>query len=201
MDALIRKAKDGDQIAVEALLRRYAPDVTRIAQRFVGPSADLEDVVQEALFQVARSVRGFEGHSKFSTWLYRVVANVSRMHLRHKASRPMLELAEPSQIARSAGTTRNPEQWSQRADDVRALYRSLDALSEKKRTVLVLHDLEGVAAEEIARIVDAPLLTVRTRLFYARKELYAALAGNPELAHLDLGSPTFKPDSDGGQHA
>jgi RNA polymerase sigma-70 factor (ECF subfamily) len=60
--------------------------------------------------------------------------------------------------------------------------------------VLVLHDIEGVPAAEIARIVDVPLLTVRTRLFYARKELYAALARDPELAHLDAAMR----DLDGG---
>jgi RNA polymerase sigma-70 factor (ECF subfamily) len=51
--------------------------------------------------------------------------------------------------------------------------------------VLVLHDLEGLPAAEIAEVLEIPLLTVRTRLFYARKELYAALAAQPELAHLD----------------
>jgi RNA polymerase sigma-70 factor (ECF subfamily) len=185
MDALIQRAKDGDARALEEVLRRYAPDVARIAHRMLGPSADLDDVVQEALFQVARSLHGFQGHSKFSTWLYRVVSNVARMHLRAKASRPVLDLAEPNQLARSAATDATPEAEAERSDDVRALYRCLDGLSEKKRTVLVLHDIEGVPAAEIARIVEVPLLTVRTRLFYARKELYAALARDPELAHLD----------------
>jgi RNA polymerase sigma-70 factor (ECF subfamily) len=185
MDALIQRAKDGDARALEEVLRRYAPDVARIAHRMLGPSGDLDDVVQEALFQVARSLHGFQGHSKFSTWLYRVVSNVARMHLRAKASRPVLDFAEPNQLARSAASDATPEAEAERSDDVRALYRCLDGLSEKKRTVLVLHDLEGVPAAEIARIVEVPLLTVRTRLFYARKELYAALARDPELAHLD----------------
>jgi RNA polymerase sigma-70 factor (ECF subfamily) len=65
-----------------------------------------------------------------------------------------------------------------------ALYRHLSALSDKKRTVLVLHDLAGLSAAEIAEIVEAPVLTVRTRLFYARKELYALLASDPALSEL-----------------
>lgn len=185
MDALIRRAKEGDAGALERVLKRYAPDVTRIAHRMLGPTADLDDVVQEALFQVARSLPGFQGTAQFSTWLYRVVSNVARMHLRSKASRVVLDFAEPMQLARSAADAESPEQHAERSDDIRALYRCLDRLSEKKRTVLVLHDLEGVPAAEIARIVEIPLLTVRTRLFYARKELYAALAREPELAHLD----------------
>jgi RNA polymerase sigma-70 factor (ECF subfamily) len=185
MDALIQRAKDGDARALEAVLKHYSPDVARIAHRMLGPIADLDDVVQEALFQVARSLPSFQGHSKFSTWLYRVVANVARMYLRAKASRPLLDFAEPVQLARSAVSEVSPEREAERSDDVRALYRCLDALSEKKRTVLVLHDIEGMPALEIARIVEVPLLTVRTRLFYARKELYAALARDPDLAHLD----------------
>jgi len=185
MDALIQRAKDGDAQALESVLKRYAPDVARIAHRMLGPTADLDDVVQEALFQVARSLHGFQGTSQFSTWLYRVVANVSRMHIRSKASRPVLDFAEPTQLARRPASQASPEQLAERGQDVRALYRCIDKLSEKKRTVLVLHDLEGVPAVEIARIVEVPILTVRTRLFYARRELYAALARDPDLAHLD----------------
>ena len=185
MDALIKRAQAGDAAALEALLKRHAPDVTRIAHRLLGPSADLEDVVQEALFQVARALPRFEQRSKLSTWLYRVVANVVRMHLRHKAARPALELTEPSQIEQRVAVSATPEQRAQQSDDVRALYACLDTLSEKKRSVLVLHDLEGLAAAEIAEVLEIPLLTVRTRLFYARKELYAALAAQPELSHLD----------------
>jgi RNA polymerase sigma-70 factor (ECF subfamily) len=185
MDALIRRAQAGDASALEALLKQNAPDVTRIAHRLLGPSADLEDVVQEALFQVARSLPRFEQRSKLSTWLYRVVANVVRMHVRHKAARPALELTEPSQIDQRVAASATPEQHAQQNDDVRALYRSLDALSDKKRSVIVLHDLEGLPAQEIAEVLEIPLLTVRTRLFYARKELYAALAAEPELSHLD----------------
>jgi RNA polymerase sigma-70 factor (ECF subfamily) len=109
MDALIQRAKDGDTQALEAVLKRHAPDVARIAHRMLGPSADLDDVVQEALFQVARSLRSFQGHSKFSTWLYRVVANVARMHLRAKASRPQLDFAEPTQLARNVSHDASPE--------------------------------------------------------------------------------------------
>jgi RNA polymerase sigma-70 factor (ECF subfamily) len=185
LDALIKRAQAGDAAALEALLKRHAPDVTRIAHRLLGPSADLEDVVQEALFQIARALPRFEQRSKLSTWLYRVVANVVRMHLRHKAARPALELTEPSQIDQRVVLSATPEQHAQQSEDLRALYRRLDALSEKKRSVLVLHDLEGLPAAEIAEVLEIPLLTVRTRLFYARKELYAALAAEPELAHLD----------------
>ncbi len=77
-----------------------------------------------------------------------------------------------------------------------ALDRLLSQLSDKKREALVLHDFEGLPAEEIAKIVNAPVMTVRTRVFYARRELYAALAQEPALSGLRAGSA---PDNDQGE--
>jgi RNA polymerase sigma factor (sigma-70 family) len=73
----------------------------------------------------------------------------------------------------------------------RAFLRLLDKLGDKKRTVFVLHELEGVPPQEIAEIVGAPVLTVRTRLFYARRELEAMIAQEPALAALNV---TFTKD-------
>jgi RNA polymerase sigma-70 factor (ECF subfamily) len=72
------------------------------------------------------------------------------------------------------------EQVDQRAR-IKALYRLLEQISEKKREVIVLHDFEGMPAKEIADTLGIPVLTVRTRLFYARKELYSAMASDPSL--------------------
>jgi RNA polymerase sigma-70 factor (ECF subfamily) len=79
---------------------------------------------------------------------------------------------------------------------VAAFERLLDRLSEKKRTVFVLHELEGISPSEIARIVGAPVLTVRTRLFYARRELAQMLEEEPTLAPLlrDLAAQETEPD-------
>ena len=77
-----------------------------------------------------------------------------------------------------------PDVDFERGERIRAVYRLLEGLSEKKRSVLVLHDFEGMSAKDIAESVGAPILTVRTRLFYARKELYAAIASEPALAGL-----------------
>jgi RNA polymerase sigma-70 factor (ECF subfamily) len=82
IDPLIRRAQRGEPRALREVLERHREDVARVAFRVLGPSADLEDVVQEALVQIYRSLPSYAGHSKFTTWLYRVVTNVARMHLR-----------------------------------------------------------------------------------------------------------------------
>jgi RNA polymerase sigma-70 factor (ECF subfamily) len=184
LDPLIAAAQRGEPRALRGLFERYRSDVSRIAYRVLGPSADLEDVVQEAFVQIYRSLPSYRGSAKFSTWLYRVVTNVARMHVRHERVRPRLGGAPEGMLEARPDEAQRPDEQAARNTRLRALYRHLDALSEKKRTVLVLHDLEGVAAAEVAEIVDAPVLTVRTRLFYARKELYAALAADPDLADL-----------------
>jgi len=164
----------------------------------LGPSPDLEDVVQEALVQLFRSLPSYQGQSKFTTWLYRVVANVARMHLRKQRSRPVLRSATQEAIDRAPSSRSQPDDEAQRNQTLRDLYVHLDLLSDKKRTVLVLHDFEGLDAAEIARIVDAPVLTVRTRLFYARKQLYAALAKDPSLRELAQALPKHDEDDDDG---
>jgi RNA polymerase sigma-70 factor, ECF subfamily len=184
LDPLIAAAQRGEPRALRGLFERYRNDVLRIAFRVLGPSPDVEDVAQEAFVQIYRSLPSYRGSAKFSTWLYRVVTNVARMHLRHERSRPRLGGAPDGLLEARPDGGQQPDEAVARNARLRALYRHLDALSEKKRTVLVLHDLDGVAAAEVAQIVEAPVLTVRTRLFYARKELYAALANDPELSEL-----------------
>lgn len=186
LEELISQAQQGDRRALNALLQRYQQDVTRIAFRLLGPDADLEDVVQEAFVQLFRSIRSFKGQSKFSTWLYRVVSNVAKMHLRARRVRPRLAAIEAQERPRIHPEQLAPDDDADRCERVRAFYARLAELGEKKRTVLILHDLEGLSPAEIADIVEAPVMTVRTRLFYARKALYAALADDPHFEGLRL---------------
>jgi RNA polymerase sigma-70 factor (ECF subfamily) len=144
-----------------------------------GRPADLEDIVQEVFLQVYRSIKDFRGQSRFSTWLYRVTVNVVLMQRRAARSRPVLH--EAADDAFGADLRDLPDDQVARARRVSAFYRLLDRLSDKKRAVFVLHELEGMAPSEIAKVVSAPVLTVRTRLFYARRELLALLREEPSL--------------------
>ena len=179
--ALIARAREGDTRAFQELFRRHQAKVARIVYRMIGPSPDVEDVVQDVFLNVYRSLHSFRGDAKFSTWLYRLATNVTRMHLRRGRSRPRFSDVEVPETRRDGKPPETPDVQVERAERVRALYRLLDGLSEKKREVIVLHDLEGVPAKQIAKALEIPVLTVRTRLFYARKDLYAALAAEPSL--------------------
>jgi RNA polymerase sigma-70 factor (ECF subfamily) len=180
--ALIERALGGDAGAFREIFVQHRGDVARLVYRMLGPSPDVDDVVQDVFLHVYRSLGSFRGEARFSTWLYRLTVNVTRMHLRRARSRPRFSDVEVPELPDEDVRDDGPDAQVERADRVRTLYRLLEGLSDKKREVLVLHDFEGVAAKDIADLLSVPVLTVRTRLFYARKELYAAMAGEPSLA-------------------
>lgn len=189
-DNLVERAGAGDIGAFRALYARHRGDVARLVHRMMGPAPDAEDVLQEVFFQVHKSLKDFRGQSKFTTWLHRVTVNVVLMHRRSAKSRPVLSEELPSDVSADHRSLLPDEEVDRRLR-TRAFLRLLDKLGDRKRTVFVLHELEGVSPQEIAEIVGAPVLTVRTRLFYARRELEAMIAQEPALAALNV---TFTKD-------
>lgn len=181
-DQVLERARSGDAAAFQRLFREHRENVARLVYRMMGSSPDQEDVIQEVFLQVHRSLKDFRGQSRFSTWLYRVTVNVVLMYRRAQRSRPVL--VEEVAAAPPVDVRVSPDEQAARRARVDAFRRLLDRLSEKKRTVFVLHELEGMAPTEISKVVDAPVLTVRTRLFYARRELEALLQEEPSLAPL-----------------
>jgi RNA polymerase sigma-70 factor (ECF subfamily) len=182
-DVVIARAAAGDKNAFKALYEGHRHDVARLVYRMLGARSDLEDVIQEVFFQVYRSLKDFRGQSKFSTWLHRVTVNVVLMHRRAARSRPVYTEEAPADLTPNNDTVL-PDEDADRRERVRAFGRLLGRLADKKRIVFVLHELEGIAPSEIAKIVECPVLTVRTRLFYARREIEAMLAEEPALANL-----------------
>lgn len=182
LSELIERSKAGDGIAFRELFREHRADVARLVQRMSGRSkaADLEDLVQEVFLQVYRSIKDFRGQSRFSTWLYRVTVNVVLMQRRAARSRPVFQDNADGEVL-STDDRELPDDQVARGRRVSAFYRLLDRLSDKKRAVFVLHELEGLSPSEVAKVVSAPVLTVRTRLFYARRELLAMLRDEPAL--------------------
>lgn len=190
-EALVRRAAAGEPTAFRALFERHRSDVARLVWRMLNAPSDLDDVVQEVFVQVFRSLKDFRGQAKFSTWLHRVTVNVVLMHRRSARSRPVLTEEAPSDLVADAGQTL-PDEDAERRERMRAFQRLLARLADKKRVVFVLHELEGMSPAEIAEIVGAPVLTVRTRLFYARREIEEMLHEEPSLASL---TATFKKEA------
>ena len=184
VDALVKASQQGDRAAFAKLFRRHRGDVARLVYRMLGPTADAEDVVQEVFLQVHRSLGEFRGQAKFTTWLHRVAVNVVLMTRRAAKSRPALHHEREPEADHEPDHGPLPDEDAVRSQRIEAFRRLLDRLAEKKRAVFILHEIEGRSPAEIAELVDAPVLTVRTRLFYARRELDAMMRDEPALAQL-----------------
>ena len=131
-------------------------------------------MVQQTLLEAHAGLGRFRGDAKLSTWIYRICVNVALGRLRARARKPPPVQAEAT--LEEAAVEATPETLLTKREDVARLYKILDALTPKKRVVLVLHEIQGLDIKQIAEIVGAPLVTVRTRLHYARQEFYRLIA-------------------------
>lgn len=179
-DTLVERCAEGDARAFEQLYHEYRGMVSRLVRNVAGQRNDLEDIVQEVFLQVHKSIASFQGTSKFTTWLYRLTVNVSLQYVKARKHRTVPYL--PIESRRDLSTDEpSPERQVWGSERWEILMGLLETLSEKKRIVFVLHEIQGIEAKEIGAILGIPTLTVRTRLFYARKAIYDRLARNPEL--------------------
>jgi RNA polymerase sigma-70 factor (ECF subfamily) len=176
-DDLLARCKAGQPEAFRELYRRHSRQVSS-QLAFLVPRSDLEDTLQDVFIEVFRSLKKFEGRSAFTTWLYRLTVHVA-MKSRRKQVRSRLDVVE--ELPETADQSAGPDDTTLAAERRARVEQLLEKLSPKKRTVLVLHDLRGMEASRIAEVLDTNILTVRTRLFYARRELEQLAQGDPAL--------------------
>lgn len=169
----MKAAADGDQAAFESLVRTHSGAVYAHALRFFGEPQAAEDVLQEVLIKMYRSLAGFDGRAALSTWLYRVTRNVCLDMLRSGARRPTP--VDPFDVALTA------------SDDTEAaavtqvwLERAIQALPPEDRDALNAVTLFGLTYAEAADVLGIPEGTVKSRVFRARRTLattYGARGG------------------------
>lgn len=176
---VVARARAGDDAAFHELYVQYRRRVAAQLSHLVAPG-DVEDALQESFVEVFRSISRFEGRSSFDTWLYRIVLRVATRS-RKKLARALGEARfdEPPERADPSDGPLENALTSERGSRTEAL---LGQLSPKKRTVLVLHDLRGMEAAQIALLLGSNILTVRTRLFYARREFEKLASEDPSLS-------------------
>jgi len=166
---LIVLCQQGERSAQADFYRRYRQEVARTVHKVLGPDADLEDVVQDVFVEVFRSIEKFKGEAKITTWLYRVCVNVALQKIRRQQRRPEGHAAPEDDVPHHETPLRELE----RRESARLVYDILETIAPKKRVVFILHEIVGLEAKEIGEVVGSNVLTVRTRLHYARKEFYA----------------------------
>jgi RNA polymerase sigma-70 factor (ECF subfamily) len=176
--ALIERARSGDARAFEDLARREERALYRHAARIVGPGADAEDVVQDALLSAWRSIRSFEGTS-FRAWLFRIVTNRALDRMRARKRRPELPLepAEDEDLTWAEPASPGPELADVAAsrEALAAVEEALRLVPDEQRAALLLRDVEGFAYDEIALMTGVEIGTVKSRIHRARLSVRNAL--------------------------
>ena len=141
----------------------------RVVARLAGRDADVDDLVQEVFTIAGQKLEEFEGRAKETTWLYRIAANIVSADRRKRKRQHLLSLRWLRPAAEDE-VVEGPDRDAEKQDAHGLVREVLAELSEKKRNVFILFELEGLSGQEVAEIVGCPLDTMWTRLFHARRE-------------------------------
>ena len=176
---LVQLAAKGDEQAFEQLVKLYEKRVYTMALRLVGNPDDAYDVAQEAFIRVYRSLKGFKGEAKFSTWIYRIVSNLC-IDLNRRSRRirqvPLEQSDDDESFEISIPDERyDPVREFDRSEISLAIEKALSTLSYEHREIFILRELNGLSYAEIADIMLIEEGTVKSRLFRAREKLRSAL--------------------------
>ncbi|MBW7472755.1 RNA polymerase sigma factor RpoE [Marinobacter sp. F4218] len=169
---LVRKVRNGDRAAFDLLVVKYQSRVASIISRYVYDSQEVMDLTQEAFVKAYRALDRFRGDSAFYTWLYRIAVNTAKNYLESRGRRPQgsADVVEAENFD-DGGRLRDvasPERLLQREELQKALSEAITQLPEELRSAFLLREYDGLSYEDIARILDCPIGTVRSRIFRAR---------------------------------
>jgi RNA polymerase sigma-70 factor (ECF subfamily) len=181
--SLVARLRAGDDKAFEELVRAYGGRMLSVARRLLRDPDDAQDAVQDAFLSAVRSLEKFEGSSRLSTWLHRIVVNAALMKLRTRRRKPETSIEDLLPHFLEDGHQANPAvAWKLPADQAvervqlgQLVRRSIDKLPETYRTVLVLRDVEDLDTVETAEFLGIAPNAVKTRLHRARQALRTLL--------------------------
>lgn len=180
-DELVRLCQNGDVSAFEQLFNRHRKRVFNLVYRMMGNEEDAFDLTQEIFVRVYTKIHDFGFKSAFSTWLYRLALNMCTDELRKRA-RDMSTPVEPDSptISQQVYNT-NPEKQLMAKEYEKQIWKAINSLKEKDRSMIILRDLEGLSYEEIAKVLDCSVGRVKSRLHEARKKLKSILENKTSL--------------------
>lgn len=192
-DELLEAAKRGDEDALTALIERYQPRIYGFGMKMCRNPEDAQDIVQETLLAAARTVRDFRGASSVSTWLYTIARSFCIKKRRKSKFAPEHVVSLESESARGAfelpDRGRAPDEVLHDGRVRQALERAVGALEPAYREVLILRDMEGLAAAEVAEVMELSVDAVKSRLHRARASVRRALLPLLDPAAATAGAP------------
>ena len=178
---LVAACLKGDVAAQRALFRREFPRVNATIYRILGPTREVDDLVQETFIAAFRGLAKFRGESRLSTWIDRIAVRVAFDHVRTRSRVPVpLGLAPGDDVV--AGSL--PDAQAHARDGLRRLYAELSRLTPEGRTAFALYAIDGRSIAEVAKLVGTSIVTAKLRIWRARRELMKRAAEDPVLKEL-----------------
>lgn len=178
---LVERAQRGDKRAFELLVEKYQRKLARLLSRFIRDQAEVEDVTQEAFIKAYRALPAFRGDSAFYTWLYRIGINTAKNYLMAMGRRAPTsteveaEEAEGFEEGEQLRDINTPESLLLSNEIAQTVNSTIEKLPEELRTAIQLREIEGMSYEDIAKVMDCPIGTVRSRIFRAREAIAGEL--------------------------
>ncbi len=172
---LVVRAQHGDQQAFGLLVSKYQRKLARLLSRLIRDPAEVEDVAQETFIKAYRALGSFRGDSAFYTWLYRIGINTAKNYLVSQGRRAPTRTEFDSEEAESfeegelLRDNNTPERILLSKQIGETVNSAMEALPEELRTAITLREIEGMSYEDIAKMMDCPIGTVRSRIFRARE--------------------------------
>ena len=179
---LVQRARKGDLRAYDDLVERYQERIYATVYHMTAHHEDANDLAQDTFIKAFNALKSFKGDSSFYTWIYRIAVNKTINFLKQRRNRISLSLNDldfnvendPELVAFVSDKT--PRRDIALSELQEKLNKAMLKLSDVHRMVVTLHDVQGLSHEEIAKIMDCNVGTVRSRLFYARQQLQAYLS-------------------------
>lgn len=177
---VVRHCQEGNVDAFEELVRRYQKKMFNISYRIVGDYNEAAEVVQDAFLSAYRNIKDFKGNSKFSTWLYSIVVNVSRNKLKQLRTRSYREDCSLDDPIETKSGQIHPESVSdnpsahdklEQHEKKQKVWECIRLLEADFRETIVLRDIRGFSYDEISDMLNIAIGTVRSRLHRARLTL------------------------------
>lgn len=170
---LILRCKRGDKMAFGSLVRKYMKRAYFTALGFVGSHEDAQDLSQEAFVRAFQAISRFDVSMKFFTWYYQILRNLCMNHLRDRSRHavPFSVLENAEKVMSSEEGTASPSDVAEQEDLREKVWEGLWNLETEEREIIVARDFLHLSYQELADLMDCPIGTVMSRLYYARKKL------------------------------
>ncbi|HET9376380.1 MAG TPA: sigma-70 family RNA polymerase sigma factor [Chthoniobacterales bacterium] len=173
---------DGDDSALDELMRRWQKPLLSFILRYVGNEIDSVEIAQEAFVRVYHNRHRFNFKSKFSTWLFTIGVNLCRNHARWRDRHPTIPLESVQQTDKhsqqdfAVSREETPSHLIERSELARQVREAIEELPHELKTAVLLHEYENLSYDEIGKVLGCTQKAVETRLYRARKLLRKKLA-------------------------